>query len=134
MAVKPKVGRPAKGAGRTVDWGRDEEYVPIAKLDGAQQAVLAGRCGRCDRPYAKGDWVFRESEGELVGVNCCATAKDTVPARDPIPLGLGDLEDAEEIHGREWVPLDQVMPSNRTKADMCMKCFQIPASNGVCGC
>lgn len=126
--------RPAQGAGRTVDWGRDEEYVQTSKLDGAQQAVIPGFCARCDKRYGTGEWVFREGEGRLVGVNCCATERDTRPAGDPVPLGLGDLVDAEEIDGRDWVPLAQVMPSNRTKADMCMKCFQIPSSNGVCGC
>lgn len=141
--IKPSLSKPpAKRAGRTVDWGMDdalptedrEQYIRISKLDGAQQALLNGRCGRCDNPYRVGDWVFRSGGGELVAVNCCATQRDMRPAGDPLPLGLGDMEDTDDFTSREFVPLSQVMPSNRSKSDMCQRCFQIPAANGVCGC
>lgn len=125
---------PAKSAGRTVNWGRDEEGPPEAKLDGASQALIPGRCERCDRPYPKGEWVLRFEQGVLVGVNCCLLASDTLPAGDPIPLGIGDLTYDEEIDGRDFVPRSQVMPPNKTKADMCPSCFQIPAANGLCAC
>lgn len=129
--MSPRRPLPAKSAGRTVNFGRDEEYVPVSKLDGVQTAILPGFCARCEQPYRKGEWVFRNGRGELVGVNCCATAKDA----GPIPIGLGDLMDsAEEIEGRDFAPLSQVMPSNKTKADMCHSCFQIPAANGLCAC
>ena len=140
---KPVIGKaPAKSAGRTIDWGLDdalpredkEQYIRISALDGAQQALINGRCARCDNPYRIGDWVFRNGSGELVAVNCCATERDMRRSEDPVPLGLGDMEDMDDAHGREFVALSQVMPSNRTKADMCQRCFQIPASNGVCGC
>lgn len=120
----------------------EEQYVPLAKLDSASQATFPGFCGRCERKYAKDDWVFRDGEGRLVGVNCCATEDDTRPAGDPVPLGgyvdFGDTswaaDTAEEIEGRDFVPLSQVMPTGRTKRDMCPRCFQIPSSSGVCGC
>jgi hypothetical protein len=140
---KPKLGStPARGAGRTIDWGLDdrlpredrEQYIRISALDGAQQALLNGHCARCDNPYRVGDWVFRGRDGELVAVNCCAVESDTRRPGDPVPLGLGDMEDLDDAHGRDLVPLSQVMPSNKTKADMCQRCFQIPAANGVCGC
>lgn len=116
---------PTKGAGRTVDWGRDSEIF-LDALDEAQRAPESGRCSRCDTAFAKGDWVFRDGPGTPVGVNCCATE------RDLRPTGLGDLLDAEEIEGREWVPLAQVLPRGRSKADACPRCFMIPASNGEC--
>jgi hypothetical protein len=106
----------------------------MAKLGNSQQAPESGFCGRCERKYAQGDWVFRDGEGRVIAVNCCATAKDTRPASDPQPLGLGDLLDAEDIEGRDFVPMAQVMPSGKSKADMCPICFQIPAANGLCGC
>lgn len=131
--TKPQVafakGAPAKSAGRTVDWGRDEELVSLAKLDEARQAQQAGRCGRCEVTYAKGEWVFREVD-RMVGVNCCATSSDMRTSGG----GLGDLLDAEEIEGRDWVPLAQVLPRGKTKADVCQRCYMIPAANGVCGC
>lgn len=34
----------------------------------------------------------------------------------------------------EWDEEPDVMPKGKTKADMCPHCFQIPASNGICGC
>lgn len=132
--AKPKLafgkGSPAKSAGRTVDWGMDEELVSLAKLDEPYRSPQPGRCSRCDAPFAKGDWVFREGPGTPVGVNCCATQSDMRPAGG----GLGDLLDAEEIEGREFVPMAQVMPRGRSKADMCPRCFMIPAASGICGC
>lgn len=128
---------PAKGAGRTVEWGRgaEEFLLPVSKLAGAHQAETSVSCGRCETHLPKGSWVFRE-EGRLVGVNCCGTMEDVKEAerdgRDPVPLG--DLTDAEDVEGRDFVPLSQVMPSNRSKADMCSRCFQIPSASGECGC
>jgi hypothetical protein len=48
---------------------------------------------------------------------------------------LGSLSAAEDdVEGRDFVPVSQVLPKGRTKADMCGECFQIPSNNGVCGC
>lgn len=103
--------------------GLEEVLVPMSKLDGIHQAASSGKCSRCEQVYRSGDWLFRE-DGRLVGVNCCASAHDAArPA-----------EDAEDIEGRDFVPISQVMPPNRTKADMCRACFQIPAANGACAC
>jgi len=122
--------KPKLDEGGAIVWKgmEDEHYIPVAKLFDAQQAFEPGACGRCDKPYRKGDWLFRGSEEQLVAVNCCATRDDVRSD------SLGDLDGAEDIQGSDFVSLDQVLPLRRTKADMCPVCFQIPASNGVCGC
>ena len=43
-------------------------------------------------------------------------------------------DDDDDIEGRDLVKLSQVMPAGRSKRDLCPNCFQIPATNGVCGC
>jgi hypothetical protein len=132
MTAKKTAAKPPRGAGGAIKWKAFEEpeevYVPLSKLEGVHQADAAGYCDRCQRSYRKGDWLFR-SEGTLVAVNCCGAPEDVAA-----PTSLGDLTDAEDINGTDWVPLNQVLPLGRTKADMCQRCFQIPASNGVCGC
>lgn len=40
----------------------------------------------------------------------------------------------DELSDRDAIEVSQVMPTGKTKADMCLRCFQIPSSNGVCGC
>ena len=57
--------------------------------------------------------------------------KDLETAAD---LVVVSPEDDEDIEGRDLVPLSQVMPAGRSKRDLCPRCFQIPATNGVCGC
>ena len=120
--VKPKLD--SSGA---IKWRDGEEvYLQLSKLEGAHQADSAGQCDRCQRGYRKGDWLFR-SEGTLVAANCCGNPDDQVA------MASMDLTDTEDINGG-LVPLEQVLPTGRTKADMCLVCFQIPASNGVCVC
>lgn len=119
-------------AERTVhfrDMEDDSVYISLSKLNEPHQAGTPGECFRCERSYRAGEWVFRDTEGNTVAVNCCGTTDDMRTES----VGA-DLKDAEDIDGRDWVPLAQVLPTGKTKADMCPKCFQIPASNGICGC
>lgn len=132
MKVQPKPTLNPTGAVRFK--GMDEGILLRygRQVEGAQPAQFTGACAECDQPYLKGDWVVPDERGYLIGVNCCGGAKNETPG-DPIPMG-STLDDAEDIDGRDWVPLAQVLPPGRSKADMCPKCFQIPASNGICGC
>lgn len=105
----------------------EEVYLQLSRLEGAHQADSAGQCDRCTRSYRKGDWLFRD-EGQLVAANCCGNPNDHV-------AGAMDMFDTSDAFGSDLaVPLDQVLPTGRTKKDMCPRCFIIPASNGTCGC
>jgi hypothetical protein len=79
-------------------------------------AQYAGRCGNCGEMFEEGEPVVYGADDRLVRVECCAD-----------PEGQGDpfLSTPEEI---------KVLPRGKTAADRCGKCFQVPASNGVCGC
>lgn len=78
-------------------------------------ASYAGRCGSCNDLFAPGDEVFYTEGDLLVAVNCCGAAE---------PLT------AES----EVTPASKVMPRGKTAKDRCDTCFQVPATNGVCGC
>jgi len=82
-------------------------------------AAYAGRCGNCGEPFAPGAEVYYDADDSLNGQECC---------------GLDD--DRNAVRGAEALtaPADKVMPRGRTAGDRCDRCFQIPASNGSCGC
>lgn len=135
MATKPAAHtKPKLGGTRKVQWkDADEIIVPLSQLDGCHQILELDRCGRCSMELRRGDWAFTvpSSTGpQAVGVNCCATAEDASDSRQESM----SLVDAEDMDGREFVPLTQVMPYGKTKRDMCPDCFMIPAASGVCGC
>jgi hypothetical protein len=76
-------------------------------------AQYPGTCGGCGSEIDAGDLVFYDGD-TLVGDACCAGADDlSVEAKSTIA---------------------QVMPRGKTAKDKCPRCFQIPASNGACGC
>lgn len=84
-------------------------------------ARYPGRCGGCNDPFESGEEVDYDNDGiRMVAVRCCGDAAEPRPA----------TEDAHE----HVVEPDRVMPRGKTAADRCGTCFQIPASNGVCGC
>lgn len=98
------------------------------------RASYDGACGNCRAPIAKGEPVRYTSEDAstrlLIGENCCGDLNldmMLVPAGN---LGLY----AEDFDEHMRVPAGQVLPRRRSIHDMCRTCFQIPASNGVCGC
>lgn len=131
---QPKTKPPELSPAGTVRF-RDmalEDLISIQRLEDVHRAEQGGNCARCQLPYRTGDWIFRDL-GVMVGVNCCATSED-IPSwtGDPIPMGeeraLGGDEDDD------FVALSTVLPTGRSKADMCRQCFQIPSNNGVCGC
>ena len=77
-------------------------------------ANYAGRCGNCGELFESGDDVFYDQGDTLLGQDCCGTASTDGPA---VPKA------------------DQpVLPRGKTAADRCDTCFQIPSSNGLCGC
>ena len=80
-------------------------------------AAYAGRCGNCAEHFRPGEEVQYDSDGLLIVVDCCGTLDD--------PPGIGRPR-AE--------PSLKTVPRGKTAADRCGTCFQIPASNGVCGC
>jgi hypothetical protein len=124
----PPKHKPKLSAAGTVEFrGMEDEslLIPLSGLSAVQRADGPGNCARCNKSYRRGDWLFRDA-GELVAVNCCATREDVRDESEPVPLGAEYFEDEGA--------LAQVLPTGRTKADMCRICFQIPASNGVCGC
>ena len=77
-------------------------------------AAYAGSCGNCGEHFGPGEMIAYE-EGAVTVQSCCGTPDDprtTPTATEP----------------------DRVMPRGMTAADRCDKCFQIPSSNGLCGC
>lgn len=79
-------------------------------------AAYAGRCRNCNEVFVPGDEVFYvRGEDTVTGWDCC-----------------GDQDDAETAS--ETTPAGQVMPRGKTARDACARCFQVPASNGACGC
>lgn len=119
----------SEAALRTVVW-RDGPNI-LGRLHGVVLAQWKGECSRCGRSYAKGDLIFIADANLYAAVDCCATEADYSGASS-LDLGGIDLED--DSVGLGFVPLSQVMPPRRSKADMCGSCFQIPAANGICGC
>lgn len=78
-------------------------------------ALFDGRCSGCGSPFERGSMVFYSAEeGILLLDSCCGE----------------DVQLPEERRATE----PDVMPRGKTKKDRCNKCFQVPASNGVCGC
>lgn len=79
-------------------------------------AQYDGRCGPCGQPFKVGDAVFYDDDDALVGVECCGNPD----------------EPRANIDGT--IPRIEVMPRGRTVKDRCDRCFQIPATSGICGC
>lgn len=79
-------------------------------------ARYAGRCTSCGTPFEIGAALFYTDDDALAGQECCGGEEE--PRTAPLDV----------------VPADRVMPRGRVAGDRCSRCFQIPASNGVCGC
>lgn len=95
----------------------------------AFSARYAGKCGNCGEGFQAGDLVqYADADGELCGVDCCGQGGSASSA--------SLLFDEQREANREDPALAAVMvlPRGRTARDKCGKCFQVPASNGVCGC
>lgn len=83
------------------------------------KAKYDGRCPSCDEPI---------SIGEDVSMVDSDRGRITVHAQH--------VEDGE-IHVETSArpdPITSTMPRGKTVRDRCNRCFQVPASNGVCGC
>lgn len=101
------------------------------------RATYDGACGNCRAPIGKGDPVKYTSEDAgtrlLIGENCCGDVDlELIPAGTLDAFGV--FASTEDFDDQLSVPAPMVMPRRRTARDMCRTCFQIPASNGVCGC
>lgn len=72
-------------------------------------------CESCGEDHPPGIEVYYDRDNRLRPVDC----------EQELPDPEIDQTEDKKI---------QVMPRGRTVKDRCMKCFQIPASNGVCGC
>jgi hypothetical protein len=75
-------------------------------------ATRSGYCFGCDGPFEAGDSIYYQ-DGDIWANHWCVT--------DP----------SRRMYENSSAP---VMPRGKTAKDMCMKCFQVPSSNGVCGC
>lgn len=93
-------------------------------------AQFASDCATCSTAILPGDSVFYGPGAEIAsGVDCCGDRDDaelTVNQRGDDSLSVDDEDPA--------VTIARTMPRGRTAADRCGKCWQIPASNGTCGC
>lgn len=90
-------------------------------------AQYDGACISCSHRILAGDHVFYAPGNEGVsGLDCCGDKDDA----DLVVVQLRDTEDEANL----TVDASQVMPRGRTVQDRCDRCFQIPASNGACGC
>jgi ribosomal protein S27E len=78
-------------------------------------AKFAGRCGSCGQRFEPGDEVFYDQADTMIGMDCC-----------------GDR--LSDPSGSDLIAREPVMPRGKVARDKCPHCFQIPASNGVCGC
>lgn len=82
-------------------------------------ARYTGRCGNCDEVFIEGAEVFYAPPDDvLMGVECCGEVA-AIDSRSTVS---------------EVTPADKVMPRGKSARDRCDQCFQVPASNGVCGC
>jgi hypothetical protein len=80
-------------------------------------ASYAGRCGNCGENFGPGTQVtYAQPDDLLIGMECCGELEEPVSAESQV------------------TPADKVMPRGKSARDRCDRCFQIPASNGVCGC
>lgn len=79
-------------------------------------AAYPGRCRNCNELFAVGDEIFYAgNEDTVTGWDCCGAEDEPRPESSTTPG-------------------DRVMPRGKTVQDRCERCFQIPASNGMCGC
>jgi hypothetical protein len=87
------------------------------------------RCYNCGLKIEEGERAFYVSDRDnIYGGGCC----DILPLEELLRPVIADSEHEEErIH---TVPVDRVMPRGRKVTDACSICFQIPSSNGGCGC
>lgn len=93
-------------------------------------AQFDGVCTSCGHRILAGDHVFYAPGNESVsGLDCCGDKDDvdlTVHQRRDDGLTVDEDDPATTIA--------RTMPRGKTAADACLRCFQIPASNGTCGC
>jgi hypothetical protein len=91
------------------------------------KASYAGACTSCSAAILPGDDVFYAPGNEGVsGLDCCGDRPD----EDLIVVQRRDSEDEPQMA----VDVAQVLPRGKTAASACPTCWQVPASNGECGC
>lgn len=83
-------------------------------------AQFSSRCLPCDEDIKSGDFIVNHPDIGYVHEECAS-----------------DVGKAPEKPRTGRPPVDahpDTMPRGKTAADRCHQCFQVPSSNGVCGC
>lgn len=94
----------------------------------AFKAQYPGNCISCGVAILPGDQIFYAPGNEAPsGLGCCGDRPDD-------ELTVVQRRDETESSENPADTIARVMPRGRTARDMCSRCFQIPASNGTCGC
>jgi hypothetical protein len=82
------------------------------------EAKYPFRCGTCGERHPAGAYAQYDADHTtLSAVNCADT----------------NLESNGAAFDRGRAPI-AILPRGKTAKDRCNTCFQVPASNGVCGC
>lgn len=87
-----------------------------------------GKCFKCLAPILIGDRAFFSGmdRTNIFGEDCCGSLTEAELMMSNKAVDVAD-------DGMTVEP-SSVMPRRAHVKDMCRKCFQIPSSNGVCGC
>lgn len=103
-------------------------------------ARWASKCYSCGEPIEPNDKTFFLGGRDSVhGVACCGERADhelVVPMLSNAYSEAFGLVPNDDFTEQDDFRLNRrlVMPRGKSASDMCKKCFQIPSSNGVCGC
>lgn len=84
-------------------------------------------CIPCGQSIERGDEITNHPKHGYIHLHCVDTADDVV--YDMSESNGADFDSF--TRGRSPIA---VLPRGKTASDRCDKCFQIPASNGTCGC
>lgn len=116
------------GARLTILLPRWSLVVPLpVDMKGKAMSIPAkynGLCVPCGEDINQGDPITLHPDAGYVHEDCAE-----------------DVGKVAESNGADFNPRDRgrapgiaVMPRGRTTKDRCDRCFQVPASNGACGC
>lgn len=86
-------------------------------------ARYSSRCNPCDEEIKPGEFILMHPDAGAVHEECFDDVNQPVQSN-------GAAFDSFN-RGRPPIP---VLPRGKTSKDRCNKCFQVPASNGECGC
>jgi hypothetical protein len=90
------------------------------------QAKYKSLCLPCDEDIQSGEYVTNHPEHGWIHEECVHVA-------DTIVMVSESNGAAFDSFNRGRAPV-AILPRGKTAKDRCNTCFQVPASNGVCGC